>query len=58
MNKALEFAKEIKEKEEAVKKSNSDYFKRDYRKSIERDRKELKYYCKQKDIDFDKLMSF
>lgn len=58
MLKALEFAQEIKRKQEAIKKSNSRHLKNDYSKSIKRDIKELKYYCKQKGIDYKRLMPF
>ena len=45
MNNAIEFAKEIERKKQAIKQSTSDNLKRQYRKSVNRSIKELKYYC-------------
>lgn len=58
MRKALEFVQEIKRKQEVIEKSDSRHLINDYTKSIKRDIKELKYYCKQKGIDYNQLMPF
>lgn len=58
MRKALDFVKEIKRKQNAIKQTNSKRLKNDYSKSIKRDIRELKYYCKQKGIDYKTLMPF
>lgn len=58
MRKALEFVQEIKRKQEAIEKTNSRHLINDYKKSIKRDIKELKYYCEIKGIDYNQLMPF
>lgn len=45
MERAVEFAKEILRKEEAIQETKSDSLKRDYRIAVHRDRGELIYYC-------------
>ena len=51
MKAATELAKEILRKQEAIRKSRSDNLKRDYKKSIESDRNELLYYCRERHLD-------
>lgn len=52
MNKALELAQEIRRKQSAVQKTKSEKLKRDYSKSIVRSIRDLKYYCKSKNLDY------
>jgi len=53
MNSAIDFAKEIYRKIKAREKTQSEYLKRDYAKSIEKDYKELLYYCQVRKINID-----
>lgn len=53
MNSAIVLAKEIYRKIKAREKTQSEYLKRDYAKSITRDYKELLYYCQQTNINID-----
>ena len=45
MNRAVEFAREILRKENAINTTGNDSLKRDYRMSVHRDRGDLIYYC-------------
>lgn len=51
MKAAIELAKEILRKKEAIRRTQSEHLKRDYKKSVEADRNELLYYCRQKHLD-------
>ena len=55
MNRAIEFAKDIKQKQEIIKSTKSKYLKTDLSKSVKRSIKELKYYCKLKGINYCEL---
>lgn len=55
MRQALILVDEIKRKKEALKRKRSDCLINDYTKSIKRDMKELKDYCKFKGLDFGRL---
>lgn len=55
MNKAIEFAQEIRKKQEIINNTNSRYLKTDLSKSVKRSIKELKYYCKLKGINYCEL---
>lgn len=61
MKQALIFTEEIIRKIEAVQKSTSPKFKRDYNKSIARDKAELRQYCRLRGINYkalDKLIAY
>lgn len=51
MIRAIEYAKEIQQKISARDKTTSEKLKRDYNKRIVKDKKELTYYCKVKNIN-------
>ena len=53
MSAAVELAKEIYRKIKAREKTQSECLKRDYAKSIEKDYKELLYYCQVRKINID-----
>ena len=55
MNRAIEFAKDIKQKQEIIKSTKRKYLKTDLTKHVKRSIKELKYYCKSKGINYCEL---
>lgn len=55
MSAAVELAKEIYRKIKAREKTQSEYLKTDYAKSITRDYKELLYYCKVREININEV---
>lgn len=56
MDKAVEFAREILRKERAVTVTSSKNLKRDYQKSARQDREDLRFYCDNMNLDFDRVM--
>ena len=56
MNKAVEFAKEIVRKQEALKHSTSGTLRNDYRKCIRQSLNDLRFYCECKKIDMCQVM--
>lgn len=45
MDKAIEFMREINRKREVIKTCDSQHLRRDYIKSVNRDVKDLKFFC-------------
>lgn len=56
MRQAKEMVREINRKKQALRKTDSEYLKRDYSKSIKSDLKELKDYCKFKGFDIEEVL--
>ena len=57
MKQALILIDEINRKKQAIKKTNSQYLKNDYSKSIRDDVWELKTYCKYKGLDLKDVLT-
>ena len=57
MNKAIEYANEIKRKQKVAKAIDNPYLKRDYEKSIKCSIRQLRWYCKEKGLNFYYVMS-
>lgn len=57
MNKAIEYANEIKRKQKVVNTTDNPYLKRDYEKNIKRSIRQLRWYCKEKGLNFYYIMS-
>ena len=55
MNRAIEFAQEIRKKQEIINNTNSRHLKTDLTKCVKRSIKELKFYCKSKGINYCEL---
>ena len=55
MNRAIEFAKYIKQKQEIINNTSSRHLKTDLTKCVKRSIKELKFYCKSKGINYCEL---
>lgn len=58
MKQAMKLIENINRKKTAIKKSSSDYLKRDFEKSIRDDIEELKDYCQFKNIDFKEVEKY
>jgi hypothetical protein len=56
MNRAIEFAEGIWEKKRAIAKSPNGWLAEDYKKSVNSDIKDLKYYCSVKGFNWREVM--
>lgn len=56
MRKAIDFAREIVRKKQVVRGCKSASLHRDYQKSVDRSVRELRYYCKEKGLNYRKIM--
>lgn len=57
MKQAIEFAREILRKEDAIRRTKSKNLKWQYGRNLVKSRKELRYYCKQKGIDVSEVLA-
>ena len=56
MRNAVEFARLILRKQEAIKRTTSPFLQRDYKKSIDNDIRELKFYCGERGFNYGDIM--
>ena len=57
MKRAIEFAKEILRKEDAIRRTESPHLRQQYRRSIDKSKKELVFYCKCKNLDISEVFA-
>ena len=57
MKQAIDFAKEILRKKQAIRESKSIRLCRDYQKSVDKSIKELRYYCKTTGLNYRLVMA-
>ena len=57
MKQAIKFATDIIRKKNAAEKTKSRFLKKDYMKSVKESEKELREYCKYRNLDYDDIMS-